>query len=348
MPDLAKVTAVESKLSTGAEPAPESPSAPPPDGGSSGAGSAPADAATSTTGVMPGDQAEASPGATIDHAALREKLQRDRAKREERARRKRLEEDGAAAKKAREEAEAEKAKYANLGKGKPFLETIKELGLDPRQTFEQMRDEALKAGTPEAKLEAMDRAWQTRFEAMNKQLEAEKTAREEERKALAAERQRAQEHAQHTAFAADFERTLVAPQFESLTEEYDKPQLFRLVSRLKDDPDFFFEQAADLGVGLTRDDGKFTMSDILSVLKATQDRHFKRLEEQRRKKAATQTSQASPQQPPTSKPTVNGTAERNAAGNSLGNQLAATRAADPSPRKESKEERLKRLGERYG
>jgi len=347
MPDLAKITAIETKLNAEAEPAPETNAAPPPDGGSSGADSAPADGGASAGGSPPG-AGEPSPGAPIDHDKLREKLERDRERREERARRKKLEEDSAAAAKAREEAEAAKAKYANLGKGKPFLETIKELGLDPRQTFEQMREEALKAGTPEAKLEAMERAWQTRLEGIEQALSDERKAREDERKAIAEERKQSQARAAHEAFVTDFRQTIADPRFESLTEEYEPAQLFPLVQSFKANPPSLFEQAKTVGVQLTRDDGRFTMVDILSVLKATQDRHFARLEEQRRKKsAAPQTSQAAPQQAPTSKPTVNGTAERNA-GNSLGNQLAATRAADPSARKESKEERLRRLGAKYG
>ncbi len=347
MPDLAKIAAVETKMNAEAEPAPEGAAAPPPDGGVSEADSAPARPAGEGAPSTPDDPAGARV-ATIDHAALKEKLERDRARREERARRRKLEEDAAAAKKAREEAEAEKAKYANL-EGKPYLERIKALGLDPLKTFEEMRAEALKAGTPEAKLEAMDRAWQARFEAMNKQLEDERKAREETQKTAAEERRRAQEQANQHAFVREFETGLRDPKYESLTDEYEPTQLLGIATRLRDQPDLFFQQATDLGVSLTSDDGTFTMGDILGVLKATQDRHFKRLEEQRRKRtAATQTSQASPQQPPeATRPTVNGTAERNA-GSALGHQLAATRAAEPATRKESREERVKRLGSRYG
>lgn len=349
MPDLAKIVAIESKMNAEAEPAPDRPAAPPPDGGSSGVDSAPADGHTAESPPLGSGGRETSPGATIDRNALREKLQRDREKRADRERKKKAEEDAAAAAKDREEAAAEKAKFANLGKGKPFLETIKELGLDPRQTWEAMRDEALKAGTPEARIEALDRAYAAKFEEIAKERAAEKAEREAEKKAIAEERRQAQEQAQHHAFVADFEHGLREPRFESLTEEYEPPQLFRIVNTLRQNPEQLFEQAADLGVGLTHDDGTFTMGDILSVLKATQDRHFARLEEQRRKKtAATQTSQAAPTQAPTSKPTVNGTAERNA-GQSLGNQLVATRAADPAPPpKESREERLRRLGSKYG
>lgn len=346
MPDLAKITALETKYAE-AEPAPDAASAPPPDGGSSEAGSAPADA--STPGAAPeGGTTSTSPGATIDHAALREKLERDRARREDRARRKKLEEDSAAAEQARKEAEEAKSKWTNFGKDKPFLEALKEAGQDPRAVFEAMKDEALKAGTPEAQMEAMNRAWQARFDALEKERAAEKAERETERKELEEQRKQARARAEHQGFLADFEGGIQDAKYESLRDEYEPKQLFGIVQSLKTNPAYLFERAADLGVRLTHEDGTFTMLDILNVMKATQDRHFARLEEQRRKKsAAPQTSQASPQQPPTSKPTVNGTAERNA-GNALGNNLAATRAADPSPRKETKEERLRRLGNKYG
>jgi hypothetical protein len=346
MPDLAKITALETKYAE-AEPAPENPTAPPPDGGSSGAGSAPADA--STPGAAPeGGNASTSPGATIDHGALREKLERDRARREEKARRKKIEEDSAAAEQARKEAEDAKSKWTNFGKDKPFIEALKEAGQDPRAVFEAMKEEALKAGTPEAKIEAIEKAWSTRFETLEKTLTAEREARETAEKTADEQRRQARARAEHQGFVTDFEDGLRDAKYETLTDEYEPRQLFGIVQSLKANPAHLFKQAADMGVRLTHDDGTFTMSDILNVMKATQDRHFARLEEQRRKKnAAPQTSQASPQQPPTSKPTVNGTAERNA-GNALGNNLAATRAADPSPRKETKEERLRRLGSKYG
>lgn len=346
MPDLAKITALETKYAE-AEPAPENPAAPPPDGGSSGAGSAPADA--STPGAAPeGGTTSTSPGATIDHGALREKLERDRARRAEKARQKKIEEDSAAAEQARKEAEEAKSKWTNFGKDKPFIEALKEAGQDPRAVFEAMKEEALKAGTPEAKIEALDKAWQARIDALEKARADEKAERDAERKALEEERRLHRARAEHSAFASDFEAGLRDAKYETLTDEYEPRQLFGIVQSLKANPAHLFKQAADMGVRLTHDDGTFTMSDILNVMKATQDRHFARLEEQRRKKnAAPQTSQASPQQPPTSKPTVNGTAERNA-GNALGNNLAATRAADPSPRKETKEERLRRLGSKYG
>ena len=350
MPDLAKIQSIESKMNAGPEPAPESAAAPPPDGGSSGSGSAPAtqpgEGAATGAPDDPGGQPRV---ATIDHAALRAKLKADRERREDRERRKRREAEDATAKKDREEAAAEKAKWTSLGKDKPFMEGLKEAGRDPLQTYKEMQAEALKAGTPEAKMEAMERASDARFAALQKELEAERAERKAEREAAAAERKAAAERAQAHAFEREFDQGMRDPKYETLTDEYTPAQLFGLAQTLSKNPDYFLEQAADHGVGLTIDDGTFTMGDILSVLKATQDRHNARLEEQRRKRtAATQTSPAGPQHPPAAtKPTVNGTAARNA-GNAMGNQLAATVAAEPAPRKESREERVKRLGARYG
>jgi hypothetical protein len=136
---------------------------------------------------------------------------------------------------------------------------------------------------------------------------------------------------------------------------------------MRDNPPYLLQQAKGLGVrlaweeqaaarlaageDLTDEEPTFTMLDILNVLKATQQRHFARLEEQRRKKtAAPQTGPGAPakQAPVAIRPTVNGTAERNA-GTSLGNQLAATTAAEGASLKGmSREEKLKRLGEKYG
>jgi hypothetical protein len=349
MPDLAKVQAVESKLVAEPAPAPEKPAAAPPDGGASGSGSAPVAPGEGAALSGPDDPGSPPREAPIDHARLRAKLEADRERRAHAARRKQAEEDAAAAKKAREEAEAEKAKWSNVGKGKSYLDTIKELGHDPAKTYEEMRTEALKAGTPEARMEAMERAFEAKIAAERTEREALAKQLEDERKATAEAQKAERARASSQAFASDFERGLRDPKFESLTEEYEPAQLFRIVHSLRANPAHLFERAEDLRVNLTHDDGSFTMSDILSVMKATQERHHARLEEQRRKKtAAAQPSPAGKQPPAATKPpTVNGTAERNA-GASLGNQLAATRAADPSPRKESKEERLARLGAKYG
>lgn len=355
MPDLAKIAAVATKLNLppeGAEPAPENAAAPP--DGASGAGSAPADGADGATPNLDegtgGGKPGTSPGAAIDHAALARKLAADRARREEKTRRKRIEDDEAAARKAREEAESERSKWANAGKDRPFLDVIKDAGRDPREVFEAMKDEALKAGTPEAKMEAMDRAWKARIDAMEAKLQASEKAREEERKEREEQQRQIGVERANAAFVSDFRSSIEDAKFTVLVDEYPPEKLLGIAGALRENPEYFFGQAKDLGVELTDPDGTFNMIDILNVMLKTQQRHQAYQEEQRRKKsAAPQSSPAGPQQPPAAtKQTVNGTAERKA-GNALGNQLAATRAADPaSPKKETREERLKRLGDKYG
>lgn len=347
MPDLAKIEAVAEKFA-GAEPAPDPSAAAPPDGTGSGAGSAPADAATDGGGAAPADP-PASPGATTFSAAeVRAKLEADRQRRAERARAKQAEEDRAAAKRAREEAEAERAKFKDLGKGKSFLETIKELGKDPREAFEEMKREALLAGTPEGKIEALQRAFDQRLEALDAELKAEKEARAAERTAREAEQKRIAEEQQQAAFVSDFKRAYQDPRFESLATEYPPERLHAIVASLATHPDTLFDHAAELGVDLTSDDGSFTMIDIFNVCLKTQERHQAYADEQRRKReAAPQTSQGGQQRPEAKKPPVNGTVERKAA-TVIGNDVATERASDPPKRKESREERLRRLGDKYG
>lgn len=375
MPDLAKIEAVAAKLgpSEGAESASETAAAPPA-GGPSGAGSAPADGGASPTQSGETALKDPSPGAPNTASEIERKLAADRARRAEKARRRQADEDATAAKKAREEAEqakkdaeAERAKFANLGKGRPFLETIRELGLDPRQTFEAMREEALKAGTPEARFEAMEKAWGARFESMDAALKSEREARENERKEREAERSREQQTNAERGFQHAFEKGISDSRYESLLEEYPAEHLFGIVKTQRDNPEAFLAHARATGVrlqweehaaarmaageDLTDEEPTFTMLDILNVLKATQDRHFARLEEQRRKKqAASQTAPEAPAKkaPVATRPTVNGTAERNA-GSSLGNNIAATTAAGEAPKpRASREEKVKRLGEKYG
>lgn len=347
MPNLAKIAAIETKLgidSAVSESTPEGTPAPP--DAPSGVGSAAA--GNPAAGDAPGG-GDAAPAA-VDHSELERKLAQDRARREEKARRKRIIDDEAAAKRAREEAEAEKAKWSGVGKEKTFLETIKALGKDPVQAFEEMKKEALAAGTPDAKIEALERVFSGRVEALEKQLAEERDARATEKKTASEERQRAQAAHEERAFQTDFSDTLKESTYESLLEEYEPRQLYPFVADMRDNRDKLFASAKALGVGLTFKDGRFNMQDILNVLKAQQAAHFARIEEQRRKKgAAPQTSIAGNRKPAEGKsPTVNGTAERNA-GTSLGNSVASARATDAVSHKgESREQRIQRLARKYG
>ena len=308
----------------GAEPAPDPTVAPP--GGESGAGSAPADV-EAPLGASPAEHPAgqpASPGATIDHDVLRARLEADRNRRRVRMERKQAQQESAAAKKAREEAEAERAKWQGIGKNQSWLEAVKAAGHDPRKAFEEMQAEARRAGTPEAQLESMSKA----FEAKIAQLEAEKIAPlqkqlEEER----AEKEALRKQATEQRFVNDFQRGLGDDRFKSLLDEYDPPDLFRIANGLRNDPERLFNAARQLNVSLTGDDGTFSMVDILSVMRATQAAHQARMQ-RRNQNAAPQTSQASQQQPPQAKAPVNGTVERNAAPSTIGNDLASSSASE--------------------
>jgi hypothetical protein len=365
MPDIAKIEAVAAKLepSEGAEPAPETAAAPPV-GGPSGAGSAPAESTNK------GQADPSSSGATIDHAEIERKLQADRERREEKERRKQARADQEAAKKEREEAAAdrkaaaeERARLGKIGKGTPWKEALREMGRDPTEVFREMQTEALKEGTPEAQVAKLQELFAAEMESVRAELKAEKEAREADRKQREDEREQERKFASERAFAHDFERTASEPDYEDLLDEYPRERLFRIVQGQRDNPEAFMAHARSMGIllewerriangeDLTDDERGFTMVDILNVLKETQRRHFERLEEQRRKKtAAPQTATGAPatKAPVASRPTVNGTAERKAA--SLGNQLAATTAAGTTnPLKGiSREEKVKRLGEKYG
>lgn len=372
MPDIAKIEAVAAKLgpSEGAEPAPENDAAATPAGVASGSGSAPADGGSPPPQGGEAGPAGPSPGATISAEEIERKLAADRERRAERARKRQADEDAAAAKKAREEAEQAKkdaAEQAEKWRKMPWRERALAEGRNPLEVFNEMREEALKANTPEARFEAMEKAWQERHEALAAELKAEREARENERKERDEEAKKAQKTHSERAFQHDFERTVMDQKYESLRDEYDAPQLFQIVQVQRDNPDKFLEHAKSLGVrlqweevaaarlaageDLTDEDPTFTMVDILNVLKAVQDRHFKRLEEQRRKKqAAPQTAPEAPAKkaPVAKQTTVNGTAERNA-GSSLGNNIAATTAAGaPTDTRKSREQKVKELGEKYG
>jgi hypothetical protein len=307
-----------------------------------GADSAPAAPAEApVTGA--GDAGATPQAAPIDHAELEAKLRAERDRNMTRAERKRAKVEREAAEKARAEAEAEAKKWQGVGKEKSWLETIKATGRNPSEVFEEMKNEALKAGTPEAKLEALERLYAERFETLEKTIKEERDAREQERQQTTAQQQ-------HARFVGDFQNGVMRDEFAPLREEYEAPQLFHFVNVLKNNPPYLMQQAKTLGVKLTANDGTFTMMDILNVMKAQQARHFNRIEEQRRKQsAASQASSAAPQQAPAAtKPTVNGTAERNA-GQTIGNDLAATTAAGAKPpKKETREERVARLSNKYG
>lgn len=343
---IAKYEAADAAQSAGAEPAPEaSPGAPLPEGASSGAGSASVDATTDGSSKP----APESPAEATNHDVLEAKLKADRNRRQSkvekhriRLERERQEQITQKLEADRKEAEAAKAKWSTLGKDKPWIEALREAGRDPAEVFKEMQSEALKAGTPEAKIEALQKAWDLRHETLAKELAEERQARAKERADAAAEREAAM-------VVSDFKQAVVDERFGSLLDEYDPPQLFQFADTLRQRPAYLMQQARELGVNLTSSDGSYNMMDILSVMKASADRVQARREQRRTQRAAPQTSTADPKQSPeVSKPTVNGTAERKA-GNTIGNDLAASRASEAEQLKNmTREQRSKYLQRKHG
>jgi hypothetical protein len=304
----------------GVEPAPDTSGAPP--AGASGAGSASADV-EAPAGEQPSGS-PASPEATIDHDVLQAKLTHDRNARRSKQERKRAREEREAAEAARKEAEAAKAKWSGVGKDKTWLETVKELGYDPRKAFEEMQAEARKAGTPEAQLEAMGKAFDAKLAAA---LEEHVNPLKKTIEQITKERDEANARADHQGFVNDFQRALGEERFKPLLDEYEPQTLFHLVHGLKNDPSRIFMAAKQHNVPLTSDDGSFTMLDIFNVMRATQAAHQQRMQ-RRTQSAAPQVSEAGQQQPPQAKAPVNGTVERNAAPTTIGNDLAAASASE--------------------
>lgn len=330
--------------SAGAEPSAEAGEASQTDG-SSADGSASADVSTQVEAAAPsGEPASTSPEAPIapDESELRAKLERDRERREARAAIRKAKLEAEARTKLEKELAEERSKQAAL-KGKPFLERLKEEGQDPRTVFEQMKAEALKAGTPEARIEALEKANEARVAALEAQLKAITDAREQEQRAIAAERQ-------ERAFERDFSKALEIPAVKPLLDEYDPEDLLDIVRGMRD-PELLSAHAerlgVDLGVDLTDPDAEFNILHIFQVLRAQHDAHHAK-KQRRQQQAAPQTSQPGTQPAEAKKPTVNGTEARNA-GTTLSNDLAATSAvAAPDHNGEDHKARLKRLIEQFG
>ena len=307
----------------GAEPAPDATVAPP--GGASGVGSAPADVDASAPAQPAGD-ASASPGApTIDHEVLQAKLAHDRRLRQAKALKRKAREESEAAEKARKEAEEAQKKWTGIGKDKTWLEAVKEAGHDPRKAFAEMQAEARRAGTPEAQMEAMGKAWEAKLAQWEteKLQPLQKTLEE-----ITAERDQLRKQTAEQGFESELQRGLSLERYQPLLEEYDPPQLLGYAKMFRDDEVKFFTTAKAHNVPLTSADGSFTMIDILNVLHAVQSAHQARVQQRRSQSAAPHTSQAGQPQPPQAKPPVNGTVERNAGTTTIGNDLATSTATE--------------------
>lgn len=228
--------------------------------------------------------------------------------------------------------DAEATKYEGLRNG-TFLETIKGLGKDPQEVFKEMVAEAKRQGTPEAQIAMMRDQFSKQ---LNEAVEPLKQSLEEERKKrqeLEDDHKKRIEAQENEVFAADFDVQVKAPDWVDLRVEYGDKRLLRLVSNLKSDPDAMRAHAKELGVKLTYPDRRFTMKDILSVLKAAHVAHETEKKQRRDQMQAPTSSQGAPQQAPANARTVNGTAEkRNAGTNPLGNDSAASKASAPGGR----------------
>lgn len=330
----AMVHTAEAEGPADADSASEAPDGSPPTVEATGAESASADASSASEGTPTAEAGSASPEATIDpetklrHQLLEEKLA---IAREERAR---VREEQAAAKRAREEAEEdrraaaeERKRYEELKK-KPWRERIEAEGLKPADIFEQMRAEALKEGTPEAKIEALQAAHEAELRAIREEFKTFRESLESEKAAAA----KAQADA---VFSTQFEQASSMPQWASLSKEYPKPVLRKIVEGLRDNPDRVIAQAQELGLNLTAPDGRINMGHIFVVLKATQDAHLARMR-------ALEAPQEQATQAPVDAKTVNGTTDRRNAGSALGNTVATERATDAKPRT-TRRERVQRM-----
>jgi len=153
---------------------------------------------------------------------------------------------------------------------------------------------------------------------------------------LKKERDELQKNQFSMAVQADFARAVEDEAFVDLRIEYDDPELFAIADRLRENPTSFHKLRKQLSVPLTREDGKFTMRDILQVLKAKQAEHErgKQARSAKFRPAATQAAQA-----PADSRAVNGTTDRR---NPLGNNLAADRAST-TPARMTRQQRIQKL-----
>jgi len=314
--------------------APDALSGAPPTAGASSAESA---SGASDEGATAGAPPESPPGATNpEHELLAEKLravrEANRERREKAEARRLREEAEREAKRIREEAAAdrdvaskERARWEHARKD--YKSAFAEMGLNPREVYEEMTRQAIEAGTPEAQLRAAQEAWKAEMEQTIAPLKSEVEKLRAEREELAREQQ-------ETRFANDFQKAVRAPEYESLLDEYPEHRLLGIVRGLvqsEDSVTALMAEARRLNVPLTDPNRGVTMQEILSVLKATQDEHEAEKQKRRAARTAATTSEAAPTQAPSVSPTVNGTAEKRNAGSTLGNDLASSRASDAKP-----------------
>jgi hypothetical protein len=329
---------------TGSDSTSESSQTSPALGGDSGVESASANAAAKPepgkTGVateLQKTEADDSQKAQkTKHELLQEKLAHVREQRQAQQIAKRAKAEADATKTDREAAKAERAKWEALKNG-TFLEGMKALGRDPREAFEQMKDEAINAGKPEYQIKQM----QERFDAALKEAVEPLKKTIEELTAERAQAKQEQDAREHNArFSSDFATQIKSPDFLGLVIEYGEERLESMVRGFVTNPGTIEKYAKALGVDLTHADGRFSMREALTVLRRAQEQHEAQ-KQSRVQKNATPSQAASA--PAEKKPTVNGTTERS--GNPLGNQPASSRASTDAPKRPrtTRAERIEKL-----
>ena len=245
------------------------------------------------------------------HALLEEKLKGAREKRQAQRLAEQAKADRKAAAAERETAAAEKAKYAGLKEGS-FKDTLKALGRDPREAWEEMNREAIEGSTPEAQAKRAE-------EKRQKEIEDKFTPIQEELRQLREERVQWQAQQEHTRVVTNFQRSLADPTFTELRVEYPDEVLFEHAQHYVSHPDDLYAAADQFSVQLTDRSKGFTMHELLQVLSAAQAAHNAGVQARR---AAQRPAAAQAGKPPT----VNGTAERRNAGTANGIDLASPRA----------------------
>lgn len=245
--------------------------------------------------------------------------------------------------KAKEDADAaaaERAKWEGLRTG-TFVDGMRALGKDPREVLEQMKTEALKAGTPEFQISQMQERFDAELKrAISEHVEPLKKTIEQ----LTTENAEKDAAALDSRFGADFERTVQVEDFRALRVEYGEDRLFSMVRGFLASPKTLVTNAKALGVDLTHQDGRFSMREALTVLRRAQEEH--EAQKQRRAQAVATPNPAG-QGAPEKRPKVNGTVE--VPSNPLGNTPASSRASGaPVEPRLSRRERVQRLADEDG
>lgn len=273
-------------------------------------------ASSAATTDAPDDAAKAR---ATKHALLEEKLRDARERRKAQRLRETAAQEKQQAEADRKAAAEERQKWEALKTGN-FKEAITAMGRDPRAVFEEMQEEAKLAGTPEAQMKRMQELFDKQIAEVVEPLKKRLAESDEEKKQLAAQAETAR-------FNGEFSRAIVDPAYLALREEYDDGALLTFAHTVKKD--------------LTAQGKRFTILDVLGVLKKAQDEHDAARQARRARLQASTQSPAD--QTASEKPTVNGTAERRNAGTTLGNDLASQQASGGRSLRSTRAERVRKL-----